>query len=289
MRVMVTGATGQIGTVVVARLAAAGHEVLPRSLRSTRPDDPALTAIDAVVHLGAQTNAYTARADIGRDIRDSVVPFVELLGAIGDSDRPPLVVLAGTVTQATGPERHSPSTFYDVAKSASQLYLEQAAAEGWVRAVTLRLANVYGGTAQAGHRHPRGFLNACIARALAQEPITVYGNGAQLRDYLHVDDLADLVTSVVTGPPPALSAQYDVGSGTSIPLIDAVQLVVQQVALVTGQRTAIEHQPWPGDASPIERRSASVETGPVREAYAWRPTMSLADGIMRTIRTFTTL
>ena len=287
MKVVVTGATGQIGLVTIARLATEGHDVQAIALRKPRvleqlPDD-----IDAVVHLGGQTNAYVARADISTDIRDSVVPFVDLLAKLSNARQPPLVILAGTLTQSANEQKYAPTTFYDVAKNASQMYLEQACEEGWVRGLTLRLSNVYGGCTTDLHSSPRGFLNLCIAGALAGESITIYGDGSQLRDYLHVDDVAELITKAVNSRSNAQTcASYEVGSGHSTTLIGAVELVVELVNDQTGHRAPIQHQAWPPEAYAIESRSAVVNPHAVRTAYGWRPEIDLTRGIIRTIQAY---
>jgi UDP-glucose 4-epimerase len=57
--------------------------------------------------------------------------------------------------------------------------------QGYVRGVTLRLANVYGPGPRSGSTD-RGILNQMIRRALAGEPLTVFGAGDQVRDYVHM-------------------------------------------------------------------------------------------------------
>jgi len=291
VKVLVTGATGQIGKVLVTRLQGEGHDVQPLMLRDARSRGRLPSGLDAVVHLGGQTNAYVARADIGADVRDSLVPFVELLAQVSSTQRPPLVILAGTLTQSVSEQRYAPTTFYDVVKGASQMYLEQADQEGWVRALTLRLANVYGGISADDHEQPRGFLNLCVARALAGQPITVYGDGSQQRDYLHVDDVAALISAAVRsagGEAPPGARSFDVGSGKSTLLKEAVALVVALVSEATGQRTGIMHQPWPAQAYPVEARSAFVDPTAVQQAFDWRPETDLSTGIRRTIRAYRT-
>ncbi|MDO8733411.1 MAG: NAD(P)-dependent oxidoreductase [Actinomycetota bacterium] len=287
VNVLVTGASGQIGQATVARLHEAGHDVQAIALREPGILDRLPSSIDAVVHLGGQTNAYVARADISTDVRDSVVTFVDLLDRLREARRPPLVILAGTLTQSTTQERYAPTTFYDVAKNASQMYLEQACLEGWVHGLTLRLSNVYGGITADHHSSPRGFLNLCIARALAGETITIYGDGSQQRDYVHVDDVAELITSAVNSSSTARPcASYNVGSGHSTTLISAVELVIEIVQEHTGRRAPIQHQPWPTAAYAIETRSALVDPRPVRTVYGWTPRLDLTAGISRTIQAY---
>ncbi len=287
VKVLVTGATGQIGRAAVARLLAAGHDVQAIALRDHGALDQLPSSIDAVVHLGAQTNAYVARADISTDVRETLVPFVDLLARLRSVARPPLVILAGTLTQTVNAERYAPTTFYDVAKNASQMYLEQACAEGWVRGLTLRLSNVYGGLTSDQHLLPRGFLNSCVARALKGETITIYGDGTQQRDYLHVDDATALILKAVSSQSTAQNcASFEAGSGHSITLIGAVEVVIDRAQQHTGHRSAIDYRPWPLEAYAIESRSASVEADAVRTAFGWTPEVDFPDGIARTIAAY---
>ena len=132
------------------------------------------------------------------DFHANVMPIRHLLAACARRAPRPIVVFAGTVTEAGIPSRlpvnedepDNPITAYDRHKLIAENDLKAAAAQGVVRGATLRLSNVYG-PGRDGKPHDRDVLNRMIRAALAAEPLTVYGSGEYMRDYVFVEDVVD--------------------------------------------------------------------------------------------------
>ncbi len=92
-----------------------------------------------------------------------------------------------------------------------------------------RITNPYG----PGQKHGRtayGIINRLIQLAIAGEPLTIYGDGAQLRDYVHIDDVVSALMALAESSATD-GAVYNVGSGTGSRLVD----VATQIVAIAGK------------------------------------------------------
>ncbi len=245
----------------------------------------ALEGADVVFHLAAQTSA-----DSHDDFEANVVPVVHLLEACRLQGSQPIVLFAGTVTQAGVPlrtpvdESHpdNPPTAYDAHKLIAENHVKEYAKNGYVRGASLRLANVYGpGPRSRGAG--RGVLNAMVRRAVAGEPLTVYGSGNYLRDYLYVRDAA-LAFVAAAGAIEALNAgHWVIGSGEGYTINDAFNVIAERAAARTGRRVAVEHVEPPQPLCALDARNFVADPSRFGAATLWRARCRLPEGIDRTI------
>jgi UDP-glucose 4-epimerase len=245
----------------------------------------ALDGADVVFHLAAQTSA-----DSHDDFEANVVPAVHLLEACRLQGSQPIVLFAGTVTQAGVPlrtpvdESHpdNPPTAYDAHKLIAENHVKEHAKNGYVRGASLRLANVYGpGPRSRGAG--RGVLNAMVRRAVAGEPLTVYGSGNYLRDYLYVSEAA-LAFVAAAGAIEALNAgHWVIGSGEGYTINDAFNVIAERAAARTGRRVAVEHVEPPQPLSALDTRNFVADPSRFGAATLWRARCRLPEGIDRTI------
>jgi len=312
-RVLITGGAGYLGTaiahalsevdVTLVRLARPGAarppltgrarvEELSADVRDPGVWERALPGVDVVLHLAAQTSAYVAERDPLADLDANVRPLLALLDACRRASLRPVVVAAGTATQAgltpqlpvdeSVPDR--PITIYDLHKLAAERYLEHHVRAGAVRGATLRLANVYGPGPRSG-APDRGVLNLMVRRALSGQALTVYGDGAFVRDYVFVDDVARAFLAAAARVDRVDGRHFVVGSGCGATIAEAVHLVADTVARLTGRPpVAVTHVPPPPGLLPIEERSFVADTAAFRAATGWEPRVTLAEGVEATVR-----
>ena len=218
------------------------------------------------------------------------MPMLRLLEACRRRKSTITICFASTATIAGAPEQwpvdesfpDHPLTAYDLHKQMAEQYLKWYAEQGWVHGVTLRLPNIYGPGPRSS-RNDRGILNQMIRRALDGEPLTVYGTGEQLRDYLYIEDAARafLVAAVHCE---ALSGQhFFIGSGVGYSIASALKMVADRAAIRTGKVVEVRSVVPPETLSPVEERNFVADSRRFREATGWQSFFSLQEGIDQTM------
>lgn len=139
-----------------------------------------------------------------------------------------------------------------------------------------RVTNPYG-PGQPAARTAYGVVNRLIHLALAKEALTIYGDGAQLRDYVYVHDVVSALLRL--GESKASDGRvYNVGSGEGTRLIDMARAIV---TIARGGR--IEHVPWPPMAEQIETGDFVADISRIRRELGWAPEIPLREGLQRTV------
>lgn len=242
--------------------------------------------MDVVFHLAAQTSAYEANRDPRSDLDSNVLPMLLMLQACRERSLSPVVICASTVTICGLPERlpvgedypDAPITVYDLHKQMAENYLKYHVRVGTVRGAALRLANVYGPGPRSS-RADRGILNQMVGRALRGEALTVYGRGEQLRDYVHVEDVARAFVAAAVHADALSGGHYIVGRGDGYSIAQALEIVAERVAARTGKRAPVTSVEPPAGLSPIEARNFVADTRRFAEATGWRAQHALPQGI----------
>jgi nucleoside-diphosphate-sugar epimerase len=312
--VAVTGAGGFLGGRLVDRLAAIDCRIIRLGRSPLPPVEATATArvtdvigdvtdrgawdrlidADIIFHFAAQTSGAAAASNPDADFRANVAPIRHLLAACRESGRRPIVLFAGTVTEAGVPSRlpvnedapDDPITIYDRHKLMAEGELKAATLAGAVRATTLRLANVYGPGAR-GRAGDRDVLNRMIRAALAGQPLTVYGHGGYVRDYLFIDDVIEAFLLAAVQPEHVSGRHYVIGSGSGVTIREAFELIAARVRQTTGRTVPVALAEPAQPLSPIEQRSFIADPGRFSAATGWQPAWSLCSGIDRTIEAFT--
>ena len=291
MRVLVTGGAGFIGSHVVDKLLAAGHEprifdLRPSSYHSGTEvetvvgslEDPtalarAMAGCDAVIHLAAVADVGQVDVDPAGAERINVRGTWHVLDcARGAGVR--RVVYGSTVWVYGDCPRDevdedtplaSPSHLYTATKLAGELYCRSCAERNAIEYTILRFGIPYGPRAREAAVVPR-----MVARALAGEPLEVAGTGEQTRPFVYVEDLAEGIVRALA--PQAANRVYNLASQPSTPILALVEAVRDLV----GGAEIVHREGRPGDfaGKRICCRRAEEELG-------WRAVTPLEEGIRR--------
>ncbi|CUW37984.1 putative NAD-dependent epimerase/dehydratase:3-beta hydroxysteroid dehydrogenase/isomerase [Magnetospirillum sp. XM-1] len=310
--VLVTGAGGYIGSALAAALVSAGAQVIRLSRRELAPmrgardviGDPRRTETwsgsvveaETVFHLAGETSTYAALADPPASLEANVLPLAHLAQAFRKAGRVPVVVAASSCTVfgiqdrlpvSDGASVH-PLSHYDAHKLMAEMQLAQDQREGFVKGCALRLANVYGLGPTGQGAVDRGILDRMVRKALAGEPITLYGDGAPLRDYVHLDDVVAAFMAAALSPACWTGQPMMVASGRGYSLAEAFGLAARRVSLAVGREPVpLVSVPWPASAHAIEFRDFVGSPDRLRTLAGWGAATELVDGIDRTIQALT--
>jgi UDP-glucose 4-epimerase len=172
-------------------------------------------------------------------------------------------------------EKHSetdlpdPASPYAISKLAAEYYVTLTNGRNGMRTTSLRYFNVFG-----PRQDPKSPYAAAVSiftlRALRGEPLVIYGDGLQTRDFIYVEDVvaANLVAAQKG------EGVYNVGRGERLSITQLAKLIRQ----LTGSCSPIEHAaPRAGDV-----RHSCADARRLR-ALGWMPQVPLADGLARTI------
>ena len=297
MRILVTGGAGFIGSHLVDALLDRGHEVsmTDHLVRSPKPwfgeallrgaqlyvaDVRELSAIrpafevarpEIVLHLAAQADVRHSVSDPSFDAQVNVAGTVAVLEAAREVGAR-RVVMASTAAVYGDPAEVptgddapiAPLSPYGASKAAAEWYLAQYQRLYGISTLALRMANVYG-PRQDPHAEA-GVVSIFCGMAASGGRATVYGNGAQTRDYVFVDDVVAAwlaaAASEVTG---------------ALNISTSIETSVRQLAEVLD----LSYDFAPGRPGEIER--SCLDASAAAEHLGWRAVVSLENGLRRTL------
>jgi UDP-glucose 4-epimerase len=304
MRAVVTGGAGFIGSTLVDRLLAEGHDVdVIDSLwtgslanladarekggsrlcfhhldirEAATADLIAERAPEVVFHLAAQADV---RVSVARPLFDAEVNVLGSLQVIdgarrGGSRKVIVASSGGTIygepapndlpVRETHPQR--PVSPYGVAKKVVDDYLVAYQALHGLDFTALALANVYG--PRQDPNGEAGVVAIFAGKLLAGEPCTIFGDGEQTRDFVYVDDV---VEAFVRATEAGSGALVNIGTGVET----SVNRLYESMAGAAGSAAPAIH----ADARPGELARSSLDPSLAGELLGWQPTTALDDGV----------
>jgi CDP-paratose 2-epimerase len=260
----------------------------------------AVDRASAVYHFAAQVAVTSSLTNAIHDFEVNARGTLNLLEAIRAQDEPPPLVftstnkvygglpdiamqLAGTRyepqdehirARGIGEQRpldfHSP---YGCSKGTADQYVIDYARTFGLPAVVFRMSCIYG-PHQCGNED-QGWVAHFLIRALRGEPITLYGDGKQVRDLLYADDLVDAFLLAQANMPTLSGNAFNVGGGpgNTISLLDLVDLIGE----LHGSRPDVRFGAWrPGD-----QRYYVSDTRKLQRMAGWSPQVSVEQGVTK--------
>lgn len=242
-----------------------------------------VAANDIVFNCAASTSHAFSMREPWADLEVNARGTINLLEAIRRWNPTVRLIHVGTTTQLgrlryrPADEDHPefPTDIYSADKCVSEKYCLIYAQAYGIRAVVMRLSNVFGPRAAINNRELT-FNNYFIGCALKDEEITLYGEGRQLRNLVYVDDV---VSSLVLA-----AHATDLDGGVFFVAADDHHSVLEVAAKIvevfgTGRVVRV---PWPEGRIATEVGDAVISNARLKAALGWRPTYDLVTGLRRT-------
>jgi UDP-glucose 4-epimerase len=309
MNVLVTGGAGFIGSHLADRLVAGGHRVVvfdneatgrpenvPRAARYLKGDvarpgelEPAFAAgLDAVFHVAGQVSLIRSFTDPVIDLRTNVEGTVQVLRLCVKYRVPRLLYASsmqvyGATDVVPTPEETpaGPASYYGITKYAAERYVhttaERVDLDFPFRVTSFRMYNVYG-PRQALDNPYQGVLGIFLGNLLRGEPLTIFGDGEQSRDFIYVGDVADAWVGALENPA-SHGGVFNLGSGRQTSINELADL-----ALASFGRTRRDHDVRYAPGRPGELRRVAADTARARAALGWRPRVPFGEGLAETVR-----
>ena len=309
-RALVSGGAGFIGSHVADRLLAEGYHVeILDNLSSGRRENVPKGAVfhhldivsedaarlvrdgrfDVLCHLAAQIDVRKSVLDPAADASINILGSLNLLEAVRTGGHPTRFVFSSTGGAIYGDfvpvpsveeMPKDPESPYGIAKLSVELYLGYYGRVHKLDTVSLRYSNVYG-PRQDPHGEA-GVVAIFCNRVLKGEPLTVFGDGQQTRDYVYAVDVARAnVAAATVALPPARQVDvraFNIGTGRETSVLDLAN-TLQRAA---GTSVPVEHAP----ARPGELPRSAVSNAKAKKALNWSPEVDLEDGLRMTYEYF---
>lgn len=284
-KVLVTGGCGFVGKHLCRRLSDAGRQVTALDVKPQEIEgvevvkgdicDAALVGkllqdTRAVYHLAAVTTFEECRDNPSRAMHVNVYGTQLLLKAASNAQVKRFIFFsaAGVYGETKEAIKHekmtlSPPSVYGSSKLTGELLCRAYNAQSGPLCVCLRLFNVYGPSG-------RGVINRFLKAAASHKKVIIYGDGDQVRDYIHVDDV---VRATIALGSRRLTGAYNIGTGKGHS-VNYVKSVIEKAAGVTLVADFLPRNAW-------DLRAAIAATG--KAAKLMGQTITLEEGIKRTL------
>ncbi len=309
MKALITGGAGMIGSTLARLLVCSGTKVrvvdamfslyggnafnlgdIERDIEFIRGDirdsnlmEQVVEDVDYVFDLAAQVSYTHSNKDPLLDLDINCRGHIAVLEACRKMNPKARLVFSssrfvyGNTEYNPVDEGHPTNckSIYGIHKLAAEKYLQFYQQAFGLDTVSIRIANPYGPRQQMKH-NGYGIVNWFIRLALDGEPLTIYGDGRQIRDYVFVEDVARALLAVAMTRETS-GGVFNVGSGVGTAFCDMTKAVAECVP-----KTQIREVPWPADRYLVETGDYVSDVSKIRTATGWEPQVKLLEGIEKT-------
>jgi len=267
---------------VAIALEARGVRVLEGDIRDRGQMAACVSGQDVIFNLAGQSGAVRSMEEPWDDLDVNARGMLTLVESVRRESPKARVVFTGSRLEygRVGPdpvaETHEaePLCLHAVHKLVAEQYLRLYERLYGMSYAVARITNPYG-PGQPRSRTAYGVVNRLIHLALTDEPLPIYGDGRQRRDYIYIDDVIEALLRLGLAP---RSAIYNVGTGVGTSIADMAAAII---AAAGGGR--LEFVAWPKLAEQIETGDFVADISRMQADLGWRPDVPLQEGLSRTV------
>lgn len=303
-RVLVTGGAGFIGSLLCARLLAAGHNVicLDNFFTGTRENIepflehinfelirhditvPILLEVDRVFNLACPASPIHYQYNPIKTLKTNILGTMNMLGL---ARRVKARILHASTSEVYGDPHVHPQTedywgnvnpigirsCYDEGKRAAETLMMDYKREHQVDSKLIRIFNTYGPNMRADDGR---VVSNFIVQALTGQDITIYGEGRQTRSFCYVDDLVDVMQLMMEKD--NFSGPVNTGNPDEFTILE----LAEKIVAMTGSKSKLVFKPLPQD-DPTQRQP---DISLAKKELGWEPQIKLNVGLEKTIPYF---
>ncbi|MDR1761504.1 MAG: SDR family oxidoreductase [Bacteroidales bacterium] len=308
-RILVTGGAGFIGSHLCERLLLEGNEVIcldnfftgsKQNIRHllanpyfelVRHDvtEPYYAEVDQIYNLACPASPVHYQYNPIKTIKTSVMGTINMLGL---AKRVKATILQASTSEVYGDPQVHPQTedywghvnpigirsCYDEGKRCAETLCMDYHNQNKVAIKIIRIFNTYG---PRMHQNDGRVVSNFIVQALANQPITMYGDGSQTRSFQYVDDLIEGMMRMMNSRS-GFIGPVNIGNPHEFTILQLAQKIIE----LTGSQSRIEFKPLPQD-DPLQRQP---NIGLAMENLnGWKPAIQLEEGLKKTIEYFKTI
>ncbi len=307
-RILITGGAGFIGGHISETLLARGYQVVTLDNLSTgkrenvppgvefvlgdATDPAALEGIfarglDAVLHIAGQASIRLSFADPAADLSVNTLGTIRVLQACLAHRVPRLLFASSMTIYGSTPPTPTPESappdpisYYAITKYAAERYVHATAARPDLgfdfRVTSFRMFNVYGPRQSLTNAY-QGVFAIFVGNVLRGEPIRIYSDGEQARDFVHVSDVARAWADAIENPASA-GAVINLGTGQPTSVNQLCDLVLAAFGHTRATYPVEYHPAHAGDM-----RLSAADIGTAQKLLGWSPRVPVAQGMAETI------
>jgi UDP-glucose 4-epimerase len=258
----------------------AGVEVVHGDLLRLKDCEEFAQGLNLILYLAHCNTPVNSDFDQPNDALLNMIPLLNLLRAIETSKTKPHIIYfsSGGAVYGRRPQRIpfqeidrcEPLSSYGIQKLAAEHYLRLAAEKGSLTCTILRVGNAYG--TLLPHHRMQGLIGVAVNQVLHKDPVRVFGNLANIRDYVHLQDICSIVEKVARPKEPFTI--LNIGSGLGHSVADVLQHIQScinshlEVEMIQDSRCG----QWLTDWVILDITKARAEFG-------WAPAVDFSSGI----------
>lgn len=304
-RILITGGAGFLGSHLCDRLVAEKNDVLcldnfftgskknishllgKPNFELIRHDlvQPIFLEVDEIYNLACPASPVHYQYNPVKTVKTSVMGAINMLGL---AKRVKAKILQASTSEIYGnptvhPQKEDywgnvntigPRSCYDEGKRCAETLFFDYHRQNKVNIRVVRIFNTYG---PRMHPNDGRVISNFIVQALANQDLTVYGDGSQTRSFCYVDNLIEGLIRVMNGPDDFIGP-INLGNPDEFDILELAEMIIG----LTGSKSRIIFKPLPQD-DPLQRQP---DITLARERLDWDPELNLEEGLKRTIEYF---